>query len=265
MNALTPMEGLFDQIAGLPVHPLVVHFAVVLLPLSAAGLIVLVLVSRWRAAFAGITVLGLAAGTAAAFVAKESGEQLAERVGLPATHATWGQFVWPVALATTVVAAVWYFLQRRKGGAPASTRVVGAIAAILAATTTGLTALTGHTGAEAVWLTPSSSATAATTAAATASTSTSATAATSTSATSSSSTAFTLDQVKTHASTSSCWAAISGKVYDLTAWISAHPGGQDKIIPLCGTDATAAFTAQHSGDAQPAERLATFQIGTLAG
>ena len=26
-------------------------------------------------------------------------------------------------------------------------------------------------------------------------------------------------------STSSCWAAISGKAYDLTAWISEHPGG----------------------------------------
>ena len=36
---LTPLEsGLFETVAGLPLHPLVVHFAVVLLPLAALGL-----------------------------------------------------------------------------------------------------------------------------------------------------------------------------------------------------------------------------------
>jgi hypothetical protein len=41
----------FDAIAGLPVHPLVVHFAVVLLPLAALGLIVLVIVPSWADRF----------------------------------------------------------------------------------------------------------------------------------------------------------------------------------------------------------------------
>ncbi|MBL0005495.1 MAG: cytochrome b5 domain-containing protein [Actinomycetales bacterium] len=63
----------------------------------------------------------------------------------------------------------------------------------------------------------------------------------------------------------SCWAAVSGSVYDLTAWIGEHPGGRDRIIGLCGTDATAAFAAQHRGQGEPAEELTRFKIGTLAG
>jgi hypothetical protein len=43
--------GPFDTVAGLPVHPLVVHAAVVLLPLSAIGLVTIILVPRWRASF----------------------------------------------------------------------------------------------------------------------------------------------------------------------------------------------------------------------
>ena len=70
--------------------------------------------------------------------------------------------------------------------------------------------------------------------------------------------------VTKHADASSCWAAIDGKVYDLTAWINQHPGGPERIRALCGTDATSAFTAQHGGQARPEKELATFQIGTLS-
>ena len=56
-----------------------------------------------------------------------------------------------------------------------------------------------------------------------------------------------------------------GNVYDLTQWISRHPGGPDKIIPLCGTDATSAFHNQHDDQARPNNQLATFKVGTLAG
>jgi cytochrome b involved in lipid metabolism len=74
-----------------------------------------------------------------------------------------------------------------------------------------------------------------------------------------------MTQVATHNTSASCWAAVSGSVYDLTAWIGEHPGGRDRIIGLCGTDATAAFAAQHRGQGEPAEELTRFKIGTLAG
>lgn len=77
-------------------------------------------------------------------------------------------------------------------------------------------------------------------------------------------TTYTMAQVKTHHDQSSCWVAIDGGVYDLTKWISQHPGGPDKILGICGTDATQAFEHQHSKDSSPKQHLAGFQIGRLA-
>ncbi|GAB95506.1 hypothetical protein KILIM_021_00460 [Kineosphaera limosa NBRC 100340] len=76
---------------------------------------------------------------------------------------------------------------------------------------------------------------------------------------------FTMAQVAEHNTASSCWTAIEGEVYDVTNWISQHPGGPDKIQGLCGTDGTATFQGQHSDAPNPNERLATFKIGTLEG
>ena len=76
-------------------------------------------------------------------------------------------------------------------------------------------------------------------------------------------TSYTMAQVATHNSQQDCWAVIDGNVYDLTQWISRHPGGPDKIIPLCGTDATSKFHGQHDDQARPNEQLATFKVGTL--
>ncbi len=74
---------------------------------------------------------------------------------------------------------------------------------------------------------------------------------------------YTMAQVKTHNSSKSCWTIVSGKVYDLTAWINNHPGGPGPILSLCGVDGTAAFTAQHGGQARPASELKSFLIGAL--
>ena len=52
MLTTLPLESdFFGFIAGLPVHPLVVHAAVVLLPLAALVLILLVFVPAWRTRF----------------------------------------------------------------------------------------------------------------------------------------------------------------------------------------------------------------------
>ncbi len=75
---------------------------------------------------------------------------------------------------------------------------------------------------------------------------------------------FTAAQVATHASVSSCYSIVNGAVYDLTAWIGQHPGGQSAIKRMCGMDASAAFNGQHGGAARPASELAGFKIGTLA-
>jgi cytochrome b involved in lipid metabolism len=75
---------------------------------------------------------------------------------------------------------------------------------------------------------------------------------------------YTMAEVAQHNSAQSCWSAINGKVYDLTAWISEHPGGPEHIIPLCGTDGSAAFNAQHGGQGAPEAALAQMYIGDLS-
>jgi cytochrome b involved in lipid metabolism len=75
---------------------------------------------------------------------------------------------------------------------------------------------------------------------------------------------YTLGEVGTHKNATSCWSAINGNVYDLTQWISQHPGGEQAILSICGKDGSAAFNGQHGGMQKQAQILATFKIGVLA-
>lgn len=74
---------------------------------------------------------------------------------------------------------------------------------------------------------------------------------------------YTSAQVAQHASSQSCWSSVNGNVYDLTNWISQHPGGAGAIASMCGHDASAAFNGQHGGQRRPASELAGFLLGPL--
>ena len=67
---------MFDQILGLPAHPLILHFAVVLTPLLVAAAAAYAVLPRRRAYVAWAVVLLSLAAPAAVFAAKESGESL---------------------------------------------------------------------------------------------------------------------------------------------------------------------------------------------
>jgi cytochrome b involved in lipid metabolism len=83
-------------------------------------------------------------------------------------------------------------------------------------------------------------------------------------ATSASQIGITRAQVELRNGRNSCWSIIDEKVYDLTKWISTHPGGESYILFICGKDGTNSFKAQHSGRPNPVARLADFLIGDLA-
>ena len=74
---------------------------------------------------------------------------------------------------------------------------------------------------------------------------------------------YTMTQVRANNTSRSCWTVIDGVVYDLTKWISNHPGGSSAILFLCGTDGTNAFSAQHQNQARPAIRLDSYRLGPL--
>ncbi len=75
---------------------------------------------------------------------------------------------------------------------------------------------------------------------------------------------YTATIVATHNNAASCWTIIGSNVYDVTSWISKHPGGRAAILATCGIDATAAFTRQHGSSAKAQAALATFLIGSLS-
>jgi hypothetical protein len=75
---------------------------------------------------------------------------------------------------------------------------------------------------------------------------------------------YTMEQVKANNTKAKCWSVINDSVYDLTNWISSHPGGAGAITSMCGTDGTSMYINQHKGQSQPASRLAGYLLGPLA-
>ena len=96
-----------DEILGLPAHPLLVHGAVVLVPLAAAGV---ALIAFWPAARfrLGYAVLAIAAaGAMTAVLAQRSGESFEERVNeteLVKEHAELGETGTTAGVAVLVAA-----------------------------------------------------------------------------------------------------------------------------------------------------------------
>lgn len=147
-------------IQGLPLHPLVVHFAIVLLLAAAGAQILAVVLRRFRAWLGwGLPALGIL-GAASGALAATAGEALIQTGNSPLAHAhaEWGdraEFFGFVIAATTV--AYWLATSpwgRAKIGdrlpswaAPA----IGWIGLALAVGSIIVTTVAGHTGATAVW------------------------------------------------------------------------------------------------------------------
>lgn len=145
---------MFDTIFGLPVHPLVIHAVVVLIPLSAVGAVFIAVRPKALRLFGAATILGAAVGTAGAFIAKESGEQLASRVGYPQPHTEYGG-IYPLyaLIYFAIITTFWLFargipLNRNR---PLWLKVFGGVVVLVALLITYFTIVTGHSGAEAAW------------------------------------------------------------------------------------------------------------------
>ena len=147
---------MFDTINGLPIHPLVVHAVVVLVPLAVLGTIVIAVVPKWRAPY-GLFVVGAAAvATVLCPVATSSGEALEGHVGDPGyDHAELGeQLVWFV-LPVQVLSAVLVWLARRpvdRRPGPAWLPTAVAVVAVIASVACAVQVYrVGDSGARAAW------------------------------------------------------------------------------------------------------------------
>lgn len=150
-------EGPFDLIDGVPVHPLVVHAVVVLVPVAALGLLVMAASPAFSRRFGIVVVLASIAAAGAAFVAKEAGQALQERVGEPGfNHAELGSVMpwFALALAAAVI-GVWYIDRRADPGQPWTRDrlrlAVAGIAVVVALASLVWIFRVGDSGGRSVW------------------------------------------------------------------------------------------------------------------
>jgi hypothetical protein len=155
-------------VAGLPLHPLIVHAVVVLLPLAAIGALAVAVRPAWRRPLAIPTLLVALAGTLAVPLATTSGRQLTAwgiRGPLVAEHAARAGTLLPMAVLFVVLLAA-VVLAERVAVAPAGlgamdrppgadrSRIAGVLAGLAAlagVVTAALVVQIGHSGAASVW------------------------------------------------------------------------------------------------------------------
>lgn len=73
------------------------------------------------------------------------------------------------------------------------------------------------------------------------------------------------DELAKHSTKEDCWLQIDSNVYDVTNFVSKHPG-KDAILFGCGKDATAMFNKRSDGTSHSDRArvtLAQFKIGTV--
>lgn len=146
---------MLTEVNGLPTHPLLVHAAVVLVPMTLVATILIVVRAQWRRSLGWWVVLLSGAGVVAVVLAKESGEQLAAVVGLPISHAALGDGLPYFAAAQFITVAVYVAAaavvdrsrarsasSMRTGATPAESVIPGADLAGPAGTSTATTTRT---------------------------------------------------------------------------------------------------------------------------
>lgn len=139
-------------ILGLPLHPLVVHAAVVLVPLAALGTLLVALSARARKRYGSLVALGSVVAFGAVIAARVTGEDFAGTTtgsGALATHMYWGLLApWPTAAlaVTSILLAL-----AGRGSNRRLILVTGILAVVAALASLAVVVLVGHSGATAVW------------------------------------------------------------------------------------------------------------------
>ena len=245
-----------DLITGLPIHPLINHGVAVLVPLAAIGALLVIFIPKLRLNYSPLVLVTVLLATVSAFIATQSGEALAERVGLPNAHATQGERLSYVVLAFAILFSIWFALEKsertRERVANLGKRVLKVVIPITAISSFVLTILVGHSGAQATWQDRIDQ----------------------TQATDLAETgpkpinpAGTINlsnsEIKTHNLKSDCWSIVNGNVYNLTSYVKSHPGGASVIANICGKDGSKAFVNQHNTQGKPNNVLSSFLLGPV--
>lgn len=146
---------MFDTIFGLPVHPLVVHATVVIVPTAAVAVALAAFWPRFRRHGALAALVLSVVALVLVPLSTQSGESLQRRVGSSALverHAELADGLLPFVIVLVVAAAAIWWLQRRGTPLRAPLTALVAVVAVVGVVGTAVQVVRiGHSGAEAAW------------------------------------------------------------------------------------------------------------------
>ncbi len=144
------MEEVFLAIGDLPLHPLVVHFAVALFPVALVLLIVVTVYSKYRSKYLLRSLIATAATVPFIFLAQQSGEALSEVMYEPDPHSEYGETLMPLAIWVLLIGfALWFSL--KKSWPRLLSQILGFGLVSIAIAAIAMTVVAGHSGAAATW------------------------------------------------------------------------------------------------------------------
>ena len=145
---------MLDTVFGLPVHPLIVHATVVLVPTAALLVALAAVYPRFRAWIGPVPALAALAACVLVPLSTSSGEELEHHVGdssLVEKHAELADTLIWLVLPLALVAVVGWWVHRRTNTGAGALVAVAVASVLLAGGTLVDVALIGHSGAKAAW------------------------------------------------------------------------------------------------------------------
>lgn len=158
---------MFDEMFGLPAHPLLIHAPIVLVPIVAVAAIVVAAKPTWRRRAGWVPSILMVVIVAMLFAARESGEALDDQLGgVVGLHETLGNQTFLISLVWLVVVVALGVVDRQvatspetaplsaaplSGGSDAASIVLSVASAVIGVVATIWLIRTGHSGADSHW------------------------------------------------------------------------------------------------------------------
>lgn len=139
---------------GVPAHPLLIHIPVVLIPLTAVGVVVSAVRPRVLQQYGWLLVAAAVLAAAGAIGATLSGAQLFETYGEPEPlrdHQRWGEITRALSVLLVLGTGLWWWYGRRTEGRGALGWVLRLTVVVVSLATLAAVTVTGHLGAQSVW------------------------------------------------------------------------------------------------------------------
>lgn len=154
MISYDELGGPLDLVMGLPLHPLVVHAAVVLVPMVALAALAMSYWPSFSIRYGKPILILAVVAQVSLFIAKASGEPFEERLGKNIErHAELGEIA-PLTFLPLLVLLFIRWRMDRSGATVGSANIRRMVSILLAAAAILALVfifLTGHSGAESVW------------------------------------------------------------------------------------------------------------------